>query len=206
MEKTKKQPKKKAEQKRVVNAIEPKKNNDCKEYVTSVGKITDYAIALYQNAGVGMQSIHDILPAVKCQHLKSELENEYVEFRKIKERVKEFAHDNHFQLKSNSFMEKAKMWMSIKCGTLFNKTTRHIAELMIVGTVMGLNQVYKDQHDYKCTSRQLDSISADLELIFERNYSNLKLLLKGGHEIEENKKGNGQTKTIEKENNDNKEN
>ena len=157
---------------------ENKKVAKPEEYKTSIEKLTQYATSLFQNANVGMQSINDILPRTKCQHLRAELQNEYIELRKIKEEVCEFAHAHCVQVKENNFFEKSRMWLSVKMGTLFNRSTRHIAELMTVGTVMGLNQCYKDRADYQQVSHELDKISDKLELIFENNYATLKTFLR----------------------------
>ena len=157
---------------------ENKKVAKPEEYKTSIEKLTQYATSLFQNANVGMQSINDILPRTKCQHLRAELQNEYIELRKIKEEVCEFAHAHGVQVKENNFFEKSRMWLSVKMGTLFNRSTRHIAELMTVGTVMGLNQCYKDRADYQQVSHELDKISDKLELIFENNYATLKTFLR----------------------------
>ena len=157
------------EQKKVVNP---------EEYKSSIEKLTKYATSLFQNVNVGMQAISDILPRTKCQHLRAELQNEFIEFRKVKERLCEYAHAHCIQLKENNIFEKSRMWLSVKMGTMFNRSTRHIAELMTVGTVMGLNQCYKDRADYQCVSCELDEISDKLELLFENNYATLKSFLR----------------------------
>ena len=63
-------------------------------------------------------------------------------------------------------------------GTLFDKSTRHITQLMLVGTVMGLTTCYKDRFDYKNVNSDLDKCIERLESTLDNNYDNLKKFLK----------------------------
>lgn len=137
-----------------------------------------YANAIFQNAKTGMQSIHDILPKVTDKKLKAELKDEYFEFNKVAEKVIAYAYDNRLPLKDNTFFEKARMWTSVKMSTIFNPFPRNIAQLLLLGTVMGLATTYKDRSDHKGVSVHLDDILNELEDTLENNYKNLKEFLK----------------------------
>ena len=141
-------------------------------------KSIQYATAIFQNANVGMQSINDILPKVEDEDLARELREEYAEYERISEKLKNFAIKNDFELKENNFFEKAKMWISINMSTLANNTTRHIAELLLLGSAMGLTTCYKDKFDHKNTNSELDQILEELEQIQETNFNRLKTFLK----------------------------
>ena len=152
--------------------------NECQNYSMDKDKMTKYANAMYQNAGIGMQSVNDLLPSVQDCDLYDELKQEYVEFRKIREKLLEESNVQQITLKENNFFKKSRLWISIKCSTLFNKESRHIAEMMTIGTIMGLNDVYKAHADNKCVNKELDNIADELEKLMERNYSNLKTFIK----------------------------
>jgi len=141
-------------------------------------KLTNYANAIYQNAMVGVQSIRDIMDKVQDFGLKKELEREANLFNDIAAEVRDFAHKNKIEVKENNFMEKTKMWVSINMTTMFDKTTRHIAEMMLLGTVMGLTTIYKDKFDHAGTSEELDGIIEKLEKVQDNNYLELKKFLK----------------------------
>ena len=141
-------------------------------------KVKTYATAIYQNAMTGIQSIRDIEDAVKDKDLKEELSVEVEKFNGIRKRIEEFASENGFEVQENNFFEKMRMLMSVKMSTLTDKSTRHIAEMLLIGTVMGLTTCYKDQSDHKNVSTELDKIVYDLEIIEEDNYSRLKKFLK----------------------------
>ncbi len=140
--------------------------------------VKKYANAVYQNSMVGKQSISDILPKVANEELRNELDYEYAEFGKICDKLEKFAGMNKFQIEDNNLLEKSRMWLSVNMGTLFDKSTRHITQLMLVGSVMGLTTVYKDRYDYKGVNTDLDNIAEELEALLDKNYDNLKKFLK----------------------------
>ena len=140
--------------------------------------VKKYANAIYQNAMVGKQSISDILPKIENEELRNELDSEYSEFESVCLCVEKFADENKIEVEDNNILEKSRMWLSVNMGTLFDKTTRHITQLMLVGTVMGLTTCYKDKYDYKNVNSDLDKCINKLEDILNKNYDNLKKFLK----------------------------
>ena len=138
----------------------------------------DYLNAIYQNARVGMQSIKDIITKIDNESLIEECNREYVDYGSIALRCEHFASRQGLNIKDNNMFEKVRMWGSIKMSTMINNTTRHIAELLIIGTVMGLNSCYKDAQTYKNLNYELNDILADLEIVQEKNYTKLKEFLK----------------------------
>lgn len=141
-------------------------------------KIKEYATAIYQNAMVGKQSCSDIMEKCEDDELKVELQHEYDLFDTVCDDIEKFAKVNKFKLEDNNFFEKARLWTSINMSTLFNKSARHIAQLMLLGTTMGLTTIYKDKFDHKNVSAELDKYIDNLECIMEKNYENLKQYLK----------------------------
>lgn len=141
-------------------------------------KFKSFANAIYQNAMVGVQSIRDIEDAVENDKLKKELAREREEFNRIAENVKKYAESNGVKVEENNFFEKSKLWMSIKMTTMFDNSTRHIAEMMLLGTVMGITTCYKDKFDHKGVDKGLEKILQDLETTEDDNYLKLKTFLK----------------------------
>lgn len=142
-------------------------------------QIKDYLNSIYQNSQTGKQSINDLIESVECEELKKELQNQMKGYDLIGKECEKFAIDNDIEIKDNNWLEKAKMWTSVKMSIMTDKSTRHLAELLLVGTVMGLNVCYKDRWDYKNLDKTLDEILSKLEVLEEENYKNLKHFLKG---------------------------
>lgn len=138
----------------------------------------NYANAIYQNAMVGVQAIRDIDDKTDDVNLKQELNREAKCFNDVANDLKEYAKNNGFELTENNFFEKTRLWMGVNMSTIIDKTPRKIAELMLVGSVMGLITCYKDKYDHKGVDATLDKILLKLEEIEDDNYLKLKTFLK----------------------------
>ena len=137
-------------------------------------KVTKYLNAIYQNTRTALQSIDNILPKAEDEELKNELAKEQDSYYCIAKECELFAKSEDIEnIKDNNFIEKAKLWTSINMSTLANSTTRHIAELMLLGTFMGYITCIKDEHDHKGVSKALDEIIEKLKNLEKDNLSRL---------------------------------
>ena len=137
--------------------------------------LTEYLNAVYQNIRTAIQSIDDILPKVKDDQFKKELASEEDKYLVLEKECELFAKAEKIEgIKDNSWLEKAKLWSSINMSTMTDKTNRHIAELMLMGTFMGVITCYKDQSDHKEVSAEIDEI---LEKLKELERNNIEALL-----------------------------
>ena len=132
-------------------------------------RLTEYLNAIYQNIKTAVQSIEDILPKVKENSLQRELANEQDKYMALEKECELFAKAEKIEgIKDNNWLEKARLWGSINMSTMTDKTTRHIAELMLLGTFMGVLTCEKDRADHKGVSSELDEILTNLKEL-ERN-------------------------------------
>ena len=132
--------------------------------------ITEYINAIYQNIRTAVQSIEDILPKVKDSNLQKELANEEDKYIALEKECELFAKAEKIEgIKDNNWFEKARLWSSINMSTMTDKTSRHIAELMLLGTFMGFVTCIKDQADHKDVSKELDEILLNLKELERKN-------------------------------------
>ena len=96
---------------------------------------------IYKNAHIALQSITDLLPAVQDKELKQELESQYQGYENCIENIKKVFSEKNETPKDINFMKKAMLWGSIKMKTLMNSSRNQVAEMMINGTVMGINEL-----------------------------------------------------------------
>ena len=130
---------------------------------------TKYLNAIYQNTKTAMQSIEDIIKKTTDTALINELSKEQDEYSCLAKECENFAKGEKIVgLKDNNWIEKAKLWTSVNMGTMTDKSTRNIAELMLIGTFMGIITCIKDKDDHKNVSPELDEI-LDKLYQFERN-------------------------------------
>ena len=95
----------------------------------------------YKNAHIALQSISDLLPEVEDDDIKKELQEEYEGYEKIIGKISTFMAENGIEPKDINVFKKAMMWSSIKMKTMFNSSRNQVAEMMINGTVMGINEL-----------------------------------------------------------------
>ena len=95
----------------------------------------------YKNAHIALQSISDLLPSVDNKELKSELKEEYEGYERIIGEISSYMSENHIEKKDINFIKKAMLWSSIKMKTMFNDSRNQIADMMIKGTSMGINEL-----------------------------------------------------------------
>ena len=143
----------------------------------------DLLTSLYQNCQTAITSIDDIIDEVKNTHLIKELKEQRDNYSNLAELYQSIAKENGIkELKDNSLMERAKLWTSIKMATLLDKSTRHIAQMLLIGTVMGTLQCYKDLYDYKTADKPLLELCGDLLKMEEKHFDFLKTFLKNLNE------------------------
>ena len=107
---------------------------------------TKYLNAIYQNIRTAVQSIEDILPKVEDDSFVSELSKQQDEYSCLAKECEVFAKAEKIEnLKDNNWIEKAKLWASVNMSTITDNSNRKIAELMLIGTFMGIITCLKDK-------------------------------------------------------------
>ncbi len=137
-------------------------------------QITKYINAIYQNTRTAIQSINDIIKKANGEKLISELSNEEDAYSVLAKECENFAKAEKIEgLKDNNFVEKARLWTSINISTLMDDSDRKIAELMLLGTFMGIITCIKDKSDHKNLSSELDEILDKLINLEKENLEKL---------------------------------
>ena len=95
----------------------------------------------YKNAHIALQSISDLLPDVNDTGLKEELKTEYEGYESFMSELNAYMEENGIERKDINFFKKAMLWSSIKMKTLIDDSRNQIAEMMLNGTVMGINEL-----------------------------------------------------------------
>ena len=96
---------------------------------------------VYKNAHIALQSISDLLPSVEDAEIKTELQEEYEGYEKIIGEISTYMAQSQIEPKDINPLKKAMLWSSIKMKTLMNNSRNQVAEMMINGTVMGINEL-----------------------------------------------------------------
>ena len=143
--------------------------------MTKQEEITKYLNAIYQNTRTAIQSIEDVIDKTDDEKLKTELSNEQDEYNCLAKECENFAKGEKIEgLKDNNWVEKARLWTSINVSTMTDKSARNIAEMVLIGTFMGIITCIKDKDDHKNISSELDEI---IDKLYEFERKNIDRLL-----------------------------
>lgn len=137
----------------------------------------DLLTSMYQNCQTAIQSIHDIEDAVENDELRAELREEMEHYQDFALRCQQLVGAGDKPLPDNNILEKARLWTSVKMTTLADKSTRHIAEMLLLGTVIGTLQCYKDLSDFKTADKKLLELCGQLLQMEESHFNYLKMFL-----------------------------
>ena len=132
---------------------------------------------IYQDATVGMLAIDKILKKIENETLKKLFSKQFEMYEKFANKCDVFAINNDFEIKENSFFKKTKQTMMMFVMLWMDKSPRHIVELMINGTVMGIVDTIKAEKDLKTKNEELNAMVVEFKQIQEEFYEKLKKFL-----------------------------
>ena len=129
---------------------------------------------MYQDATVGMLAIDKILKKIENETLKKLFSKQFDMYEKFANKCDVFAINNDFEIKENSFFKKAKQTAMLYMMLWMDKSPRHIVEMMINGTVMGIVDTIKAEKDLKTKNEELNMMVVEFRQMQEDFYEKLK--------------------------------
>ena len=129
---------------------------------------------VYQDATVGMLAIDKILKKIENEQLKKLFAKQFDMYEKFANKCDIFAIHNDFEIKENSFFKKAKQTTMLYVSLWMDNSARHIVELMITGTVMGIISTLENEKDLKTKNEELNNMVVEFKKMQEDFYEKLK--------------------------------
>lgn len=129
---------------------------------------------VYQDARIGMMCIDKILKKLEDGELKRLYIKQFDSYDKFADKCDLLAVTLGHELKDNSFFKKMKQTTMLYVSLWTDSSPRHIVELMITGTVMGIVDTIKAQKDIKTKNEELKLLVADFRKMQEEFYEKLK--------------------------------
>ena len=133
--------------------------------------------SVYKNAHIALQSISDLLPSVEDDDIKAELQEEYEGYEKVIGNISTFMAENGIEPKDVNPFKKAMLWSSIKMKTMINNSRNQVAEMMINGTVMGINELTAMKNEGENLNEDVYSFVEELLKLEEEYEQRLKKFL-----------------------------
>ncbi len=132
---------------------------------------------IYKNAHIALQSISDLLPNVDDNALKTELRDQYEGYERVIGKISSFMAENDIKPQDINPLKKAMLWGSIKMKTIINNSRNQVAEMMINGTVMGINELTAMKNESSNLSDGVKDLLRELLSLEEEYNERLKKFL-----------------------------
>ena len=133
---------------------------------------------VYQNSQMGPDTINQLLDIVEDAEFKNQLQSQYNEYEGIHEEAKNLLNKNGYDEKSLNAFEKIRTSLMINMQTLTDKSSSHIAEMLIIGSNMGVTDAIKNIKKYKKnTNPDIINLMEKLKTFEEENIASLKEFL-----------------------------
>lgn len=133
---------------------------------------------VYQNSQMGMESVNQIIEIVENREFKKCLTRQLSEYKDINMKAKKMLHENGYDEKGINEMEKLSAYLMINLKTMTNKSSSHIAEMMVKGSNMGIIDAQKKIHEYEEESeKSIVTLMKTLLKTEEQNVEELKKYL-----------------------------
>lgn len=129
---------------------------------------------IYQDAQIGMMSIDKILKKLPDGELKKLFKKQFDMYDKFADKCDVLAVSNDADIKDNSMFKKVKQTAMLYMSLWIDKSPRHIVEMMITGTVMGIVDTIKAEKDCKDISEQMLALVQEFKKMQEDFYEKLK--------------------------------
>ncbi len=138
---------------------------------------TEFLTKIYQNARMGCDSISYVSEKSKDEGLKKSLLKQHEQYNNIAQDATKLLSESGEAAKEKNPVSKAMLWSSVQMNTLADKTSDHIAEMMIQGSMMGVIDLSRDLKRYSDTDKNVQKLGEKLIEIEEDNIQNMKSFL-----------------------------
>lgn len=133
---------------------------------------------IYQNSQMGVDTLNQLIPMLDNEGFKKQLDAQLREYTQIHEEAKELLNAHGYDEKGIGAMEKIMTYLMIDIKTLMDKSSSHIAEMLIQGSNMGIIDAIKKINRYEEeTSKEIVSLMKRLLKFEENNVERLKKAL-----------------------------
>ena len=132
---------------------------------------------MYQDATIGMLAIDKVLKKLKNDDLKKQFKKQFDMYEKFAQKCDLLAINEDEEVQENSKFKKIKQTAMLYMSLWMDSTPRHIVEMMISGTVMGIIDTIKIEKDCKVKNEELKAMVQEFKTMQEEFYEKLKKLL-----------------------------
>lgn len=132
---------------------------------------------IYQNSQMGADTINQLIGIIKDGEFKKQLNSELNEYLEIQTTARTLLNKNGYDEKGISMLDKIKTYLMINIQTMTDKTPSHVAEMLIIGSNMGVIEAIKNIRKYQEAEQKIINLMENLLKFEENNIKKLKTFL-----------------------------
>jgi len=132
---------------------------------------------IYQNSQMGVRTIDQLLEIAEDEEFRKHLRAQYDEYQAIHDEAALLLNKHGFDEKGINAFEKLRTYLMINMQTLTDKSSSHIAEMLIIGSNMGIIDAIKNLKKYDGVEQEITNLMERLLRIEENNVQQLKKFL-----------------------------
>lgn len=129
---------------------------------------------VYQNAQMGVDTIEQLIEIVEDTSLSQQLHKQLGTYEEVRNAARKMLNANGYDEKGLSALEKIRTYLMINLQTLTDRSTSHIAEMLIIGSNMGVIQTIKKLKQYDAAAVEIIALMDYLRKFEEENIEVLK--------------------------------
>lgn len=134
----------------------------------------EFLSEVYKAAKIGSDTLSMPVEKLEDAQMRTDLQKQQQEYCGYLAKVtQELAHMNEVP-EDNGAMKNAEVWTGVTFNTMLDKSPRHIAEMVIQGSNMGIVEMTKQLNKSACVSQDVKKIGQDLIRTEEKNVQRMK--------------------------------
>lgn len=104
---------------------------------------------IYQNSQMGVETLHQLLPMTDNESFKKHLKSQLNEYKQMKEESSKLLNQYGYKEKEIGNFEKIMSYLMIDMKTFVDKSSSHMAEMLILGSTRGVIDCIKRLKQYE---------------------------------------------------------
>ncbi|MDP4152519.1 MAG: hypothetical protein Q8865_03615 [Bacillota bacterium] len=142
-----------------------------------MSKDTELLNYIYKNAEMGKNSISQLIDISDDTNFRNVLKSQLTEYQNIFDKSKDKMKALNHNPDSIGAIAKVSTYMSVKGNTLIDKTSSHMAQMMIQGSTMGVTDITRHLKDYDNSDPEVKGLADKLLKTEQTNIDEMKKYL-----------------------------
>lgn len=132
---------------------------------------------IYQNSQMGIEALEKLTTVSKDDNFNKCLQLQLKGYKNINKNAKSKLKENGYDEKGIGTFVKVQSYIMINIQTMMDKTSSHLAEMLITGSNMGVIDAIKNIKKYKNAENSILKLMDELKQFEENNIEQLKEFL-----------------------------